>query len=130
MIKHVFFIDDDSIFLKIAKFQCKDSLPCANGVFYYDCPQDALDAMIQKIDARTTNEYFEIFLDINMPGMTGFEFIDILLQSRTGILDFVNINLLSSSVDPHDINRAKERPIIKKILQKPINKEYLQSVCA
>jgi len=129
MTKDVFFIDDDSIFLKLAKFKCKDAIPCANGVFYYDNSQDALEVMIQRIDTRTSDEYFEIFLDINMPGLTGFEFIDSLSQHRPDIIDFVNIYLLSSSLDPGDVQKAKERSIIKKFLQKPIKKEYLQSIC-
>jgi CheY-like chemotaxis protein len=129
MTKDVFFIDDDSIFLKLAKFQCKDAIPCANSIFYYDSSQDALEVMIQRIDTRTSDEYFEIFLDINMPGLTGFEFIDSLSQHRPDIIDFVNIYLLSSSLDPGDVQKAKERSIIKKILQKPIKKEYLQSIC-
>lgn len=130
MTKDVYFIDDDSIFLKLAKFLCKNSIPCANGVFYYDSGQDALDVMIRKIDTRTIDEYFEIFLDINMPGMTGFEFIDSLIQRRPEILDFINIYLLSSSFDPGDLQKANEKSIIKKFLQKPLKKEYLDALCA
>jgi CheY-like chemotaxis protein len=85
--------------------------------------------MIQRTDTRTSDEYFEIFLDINMPGLTGFEFIDSLSQHRPDIIDFVNIYLISSSLDPGDAEKAKERSIIKKFLQKPIKKEYLQSIC-
>ena len=130
MPKYVYFIDDDNIFLKLAKLLCKDAIPCASGVFYYDSAQDALDVITQKIDSRTVDEYVEIFLDINMPGMTGFEFIDSLIQRRPEILDFVNIYLLSSSLDPGDMQKANEKFIIKKFLQKPLKKEYLHVICA
>lgn len=129
MPKEVYFIDDDSIFLKLVKFKCKDALPCASGVFYYEIAQDALDAIIEKITNRTKVEYLEVFLDINMPGMTGFEFIDNLLQSRPEILGFVNIYLLSSSLDPSDVQKASEKSIIKNFLQKPLKKEYLEMIC-
>ena len=125
----VYFIDDDILFLKLAKYQCKNYLACTSGIFYLHIAQDALETIIQKIDARTTDEYLEIFLDINMPGMTGFEFVDKLEQLRPGKLDFVNIYLLSSSIDPFDLSKAEQKPIIKKFLQKPLKSEYLQAVC-
>lgn len=130
MTKSVYFIDDDILFLKLVKFHCKETKPCISGTFFYDYAQDALDVIIQKIDTRIVDESFELFVDINMPGMNGFEFIDLLVENKPDALDLVNIYLLSSSNDPDDIQKAKERLIVKKFLEKPFKKTYLDELCS
>ena len=60
-----------------------------------------------------------IFLDINMPGMDGFQFVD----AAAAVLSEVNpviLVMLTSSTADKDIRRAKELPLIRDYLIKPL----------
>lgn len=64
-----------------------------------------------------------VLLDINMPIMSGFEFLDeINHQSFHHTLDMY---LLSSSTHPDDKEKAKAYDIVKSYIVKPINKETI-----
>ena len=68
-----------------------------------------------------------IFLDINMPVMNGFEFLE-----KYAKLDLnkesVKIFTLSSSLNPLDIDRANQSPYISKYIQKTLTEEKLQEL--
>jgi len=61
-----------------------------------------------------------IFLDIKMPGMNGFEFLDEYVNLPDSITDHCKIYILSSSMDNLDAEKGKEYPLIKKQLTKPL----------
>ncbi len=71
-------------------------------------------------------EKYIIFLDINMPKMNGWEF----LEKANTILNHNNsiIYLLSSSLNKHDKDKANNYPLIKQYLAKPITKEILINI--
>lgn len=58
-----------------------------------------------------------LLLDINMPGISGWEFLDEL--KATGI--DVNVYMYSSSIDPEDVKRARAYPMVMEFLSKPID---------
>ena len=69
-----------------------------------------------------------IFLDINMPIMNGWEFLESFdavgpLFSRIPI-----IYILSSTVDPEDQRKALSYSIVKNFISKPLTKAHLQEI--
>lgn len=58
-----------------------------------------------------------LLLDINMPGISGWEFLDEL--KATG-LD-LRVYMYSSSIDPEDVKRARAYPMVMEFLSKPID---------
>lgn len=64
-----------------------------------------------------------IFLDINMPGMNGFEFLDALNQS--GYKPRNIIVMLTSSIRDDDHQRCVAYPMVKMVVSKPINRQLL-----
>lgn len=67
-----------------------------------------------------------ILLDIQMPLMNGFEFVeafekDVPQESRP----FFCINMLSSSINESDLIKARGYSCIHRFLNKPLNKEHL-----
>ena len=60
-----------------------------------------------------------IFLDINMPGMDGFQFVDAAAAVLSEVNPIILVMLTSSTADK-DIRRAKALPLIRDYLIKPL----------
>lgn len=69
--------------------------------------------------AETETPPHLILLDIKMPEMDGFEFIDVLREQR--LAQDISIYMLSSSIDPNDIQMARENALVKGFLEKPLS---------
>ncbi len=69
-----------------------------------------------------------IFLDINMPEISGFEFLDRLTETELDFLKDSKIIMLSSSVNQKDIERAKTYPMIRDFISKPLTVEYIREL--
>jgi CheY-like chemotaxis protein len=70
-----------------------------------------------------------IFLDINMPGLNGWEFLDEYLKSSDLNLNaHIVIILLSSSLNPDDKEMALKYPCINGFLNKPLSEVAVHKV--
>jgi CheY-like chemotaxis protein len=68
-----------------------------------------------------------IFLDINMPAMDGWGFIERYAQFDFGDKQPIVV-MLTSSIDPRDENRAAEIKEIHAFRSKPLSPEMLQDI--
>jgi CheY-like chemotaxis protein len=69
-----------------------------------------------------------IFLDVRMPGMGGFEFLedyDKINFDKTGIKIF----MLSSSLDPLDMRKSTDNKYITQFIHKPLTQKVLEELC-
>ena len=69
-----------------------------------------------------------IFLDLNMPVMDGFAFLDEYEKMPENVKIKTKIIVLSSSISPEDINRASTNPHVVKYVNKPLNERYLEAI--
>lgn len=69
-----------------------------------------------------------ILLDIQMPEMNGFEFIDHFAQLPTSFTDTCGVVMLSSTDDLTDIEKAGSNPYIIKLLKKPLRPDVLTGI--
>src|SRR5688500_247546 len=72
-----------------------------------------------------------IFLDLNMPIMDGFGFLDEVAKDNElskHIVSKSKIIVLSSSISPADIDRASANPFVFKYLNKPLSEKYLNAI--
>ncbi|WP_228482263.1 response regulator [Mesonia oceanica] len=69
-----------------------------------------------------------ILLDINMPIMNGWQFLDEII--KINIPKELKIFIVSSSENPEDIEKSKEYNFIKDYVVKPINATKLKQIMA
>lgn len=69
-----------------------------------------------------------LILDIFMPLMNGFEFIEEFEKFPQTILDNYLIYMLSSSINENDINRVSNYKSVKQFINKPLKSNVLISL--
>lgn len=67
-----------------------------------------------------SDESLIILLDIKMPEMPGFEFLLVFEMFSEELKNQTQIFMLSSTLDPNDITRAKNNKYVKTLLSKPL----------
>jgi len=69
-----------------------------------------------------------IFLDIDMPLMDGFQFLDEFDKLSNNTKQKCKIVMLTSSINPQDVNKSKEYSYVKKYINKPLSQENLEKL--
>jgi CheY-like chemotaxis protein len=70
-----------------------------------------------------------MFLDLNMPVMGGWEFLDLFSEEKYHkIFPDLKVIVLSSTIDPKDIEKSKSYSMVIDFLSKPITKDLLKSI--
>lgn len=129
MLNKILCVDDDPITLML----CKKVIAKANFSGEIESAKDGVEAL-KFFDSLAENGhegegYPElIFLDLNMPIMDGWEFLDEFSKNLTQSFPKTKIIVLSSSIDPKDINKSKSYPMVLDFLPKPITVEMLNNI--
>ena len=83
---------------------------------------DAAIAGLLALDARDDVSELVLMLDINMPGMDGFELLEKLDFCLSSNLDW-SVAFVTSSSDPQEQRRAERSPRVFDFLTKPVSKK-------
>ncbi|HTJ51141.1 MAG TPA: response regulator [Cyclobacteriaceae bacterium] len=120
-------IDDDVLNNMI----CKITLEMALGavqVETFSNAEIALEFIRTNYDDATDDVVTLILLDINMPIMSGWEFLDSFDEFSDSTKKQFRIYLLSSSVDDRDKEKAKQNKNVIDYLSKPLSKEMVKRI--
>lgn len=127
--KHLLFIDDDSAFLYLLERTCR-KIDEVSKVSTASHGKDALDQLDELL--KMGHELPDIaFIDINMPIMDGFEFLEHFIQRRDQFLELreiIPIVMLTSSNNGKDKEKAFSTGIVTQYIIKPSNIIEMESV--
>lgn len=127
VLKKVVLIDDD----QINNFVCETIIKSENfaeRVVSYEWAEDALNNLKQ-IAEQTPAEFPDlIFLDINMPGMDGWRFLEEYRKLPETVTSRCSLFMLSSAVDREDIICAKTHAEVRDFFSKPLSPEILNLI--
>ena len=126
--KTIWVVDDDPIYQIVVNKIIKKSELFLN-VSNFKNGKDAIDALKNVL---ANNEVFPkvILLDINMPIMDGWEFMDEIVLLKSQINERLQIYIVSSSIAIEDKIKAKNYTEIVAFLSKPINENNLVLIAA
>lgn len=121
-------VDDDEIYTFLLKKTLK-KIEMSNNVSICINGQEAIENLKTAVNSNQILPNI-ILLDINMPILDGWEFLDEYNKIKDKITKPIAIYIASSSISAFDINKAKNHPDVIDFLVKPIEAETLQKICA
>ncbi|WP_299120642.1 response regulator [uncultured Winogradskyella sp.] len=121
-------IDDDNIYVNLVKKIIETKKLCDHLLIFKDGKEgiEYFEALLQNLEEKHIPEV--ILLDINMPVLDGWGFIERFTKIRNKFNSPITLYLVSSSIDVRDINKAKSLSSVKNYLIKPVNIDELEAV--
>ena len=125
MLETILCIDDDPITLMLCKMVITKAL-FSNEIATAKNGEEALKYYDSLKTTSTIKKPQLIFLDLNMPVMNGWEFLDSFVTAEYSEYHDTKVIILSSTIDPQDLEKSKKYPMVIDFLSKPISKEMLE----
>ena len=117
---------DDSYVDNLINRKMLQSNNFASSITVIDSPLKAITHLQKCITEGSLPEV--IFLDIRMPEMDGFQFLET-LNDITGIdISDLKIYMLSSSLDPEDLKQIAGNNLVSKFISKPLTEKILKEI--
>lgn len=116
-------VDDNDVDLFIQK-RFIEIAGFAKSIKTYNSPYQAI-TYLQESDSPTPQI---IFLDLNMPDMDGFGFLEKFIELPSRIHEMVKVVILTSSSNQSDKKRAEAYTSVTNFLSKPLSLEALKNL--
>jgi two-component system chemotaxis response regulator CheY len=111
-------VDDDPVYQFTASRTLKAS-HLAEQILQFPNGKEALDFLNNNAANPLALPDF-VFLDINMPIADGWKFLDGFTKLKDEFAKEMRIYVVSSSIDPRDLNRARSNPEVSGYVEKPV----------
>ena len=123
--KLTYIIDDDKLTVKLMSILISKNDFCEEIESFYN----AKDAISKLKENAGDNGILPdaILLDLNMPVMDGWQFLDEFISLP--ITKEIHIFIMTSSIDPADIEMATKYKVVKEYIMKPITTQKLDDLC-
>ena len=131
MLDKILCVDDDPITLMLCK-KVVEKVEFAKEIITAKNGEEAIEYFDTLFEERKVGHSIVypklVLLDLNMPVMDGWEFLETYMRKDYhNVFSETRFMVLSSSIDPYDINRSKTYPV-NGFLSKPITKEMLENL--
>ena len=118
-------VDDDPLNNTICSLMLKRTLHGV-GTKTFTKPREGLVFIQNNINRLKTHSV--LFLDINMPALTGWDFLGHYEKFSKEIKKRISVYLLSSSINHSDWDKAKKYACIKGFVSKPLTTEAILTI--
>ncbi|MGL2966766.1 response regulator [Flavobacterium sp. XGLA_31] len=130
MLDKIFCVDDDAITLMLCK-KVIERVEFAKEIITAQNGEEAIAYFSSLAEQQPAdNSYPRLtLLDLNMPIMNGWEFLE--AYQKNGYPDIfkeAKFIVLSSTIDPQDVDMAKKYAVVLDFMSKPITKEMLEEL--
>ncbi|TDH25225.1 response regulator [Segetibacter sp. 3557_3] len=119
-------VDDDRIYQFTAR-KIIETIEEVDGVKVFSNGEEAI-SYLQQNSYKTEDLPDVIFLDINMPVMDGWGFLEAFSDLYKKLGKLVTVFMVSSSVDESDIRRSKEFGMVSRYVNKPVSREKFEDL--
>lgn len=119
-------VDDDPIYIQALK-NLFITWKISNPVLFFPNGKEAID-FIRIKEASALPDI--LMLDLNMPVMNGWTFLENFAQIASQLKKDISIYLVSSSIWSEDSKRAEKDKLIKEFITKPIVEEKFREILA
>ena len=119
-------IDDEAIFHKIVQMTIKNSELSKEATYTFD-GEVVLDYLEErKLDTQSLPDY--IFVDLYMPAFDGWDFLNRFQGIYKSLKKNIKIFVVTSSINPKDIDRSKLYPFVTTFISKPVMKDVFDNI--
>ncbi|HWB25924.1 MAG TPA: response regulator [Chitinophagaceae bacterium] len=123
---HILLVDDDRIY-QFAARKTIEATGFADKILIYSNGEEALNYLRNSVkDSALLPDV--IFLDVNMPIMNGWEFLDQYSSLVKNLSKPVIIYVVSSSVDEFDVSKSRQYDTVKGYIVKPVLREKFRQI--
>jgi CheY-like chemotaxis protein len=119
-------IDDNPTDHYIMQRLLHNSESCKQATYTYD-GRLVLDYLEENKDEGTMPDV--IFLDLDMPQLTGWEFLEELEVFNIVAKKNVQVHIMSSSIRSADIFHSKKYACVNSFMTKPLSRDVINKVC-
>lgn len=119
-------VDDDSFTNILHDIVLKDALGEDVNIETFTEPEKGLEFIQNNYGENSGHTV--LFLDINMPKISGWEFLVRYEAFSEAIKAPINIYIVSSSFDRHDRDKAEANKNVKGFISKPLTTEVILSI--
>lgn len=119
----VFLIIDDNLIDQLVTQQLLKKVLHVNQVVIVNNGQEGLEWIL---NSKKETEKLIVLLDIQMPVMNGFEFLEEFQKLNEGIKNEIQIYIVSSTLDPDEIHQVKKNENVSGFLSKPLPTDNLR----
>ncbi|GAB2635318.1 response regulator [Belliella aquatica] len=118
----ILIVDDEDIIIKLVRHLIvKSNLHGDPKAFLNG--QDALE-YLSSLKQNTTPQI--VLLDINMPDLDGWDFLDLLIKSN--FCEHVYVVIITSSINKSDRLRAEKYDIVAGYIEKPVSMNNMEEI--
>ncbi len=125
--KDFIIIDDDKLNNKVCRNIIEKTYANAAITDFVD-PQAGFDYIVHTYSNNNSNSKAILLLDISMPIMDAWEFLDRFENLDASVKKRVKIHILSSSVNKQDMARAEANKNVEYYLIKPLTRESIKLI--